>query len=643
VAVLSGDSLGTSNDVVISGIGANEASEWIGLLSAWNYPFEIMDHREISRETFFKDGELRFAVLIITEPFSEIDLQTTSMIEAISQNYGMSLISTIENISANSRPVFGIEEIKGKKKLTPPRIDVVQWPGDLKKPGIRIDFGIKAGLTGIRRRGLGKLDLQKAFSRIVKNFRDSSIEVTKLSLVKNTDVLAVDRNGLPLAHSHQFGAATNYCFALSVTKLLGKFNEAHNLVRSAIDANSGYGMVTADLDRIMALRIDDPGSCVSGYQDTGAILDREKWNSLGDLFEKKGIRASIMYTPRWVDDGDPSFGDLYVEGKFEGVREPGRSRPSSKVKFISKKTGIIYDHNSEYQGIKDLLHRNLIDVQSHGLTHLLPDHEKWILADKKKRNKEWFHEYYDVVQNREIDSEKQTASMRQSKADIISLFGSHPVCISPSGHKQDLATDVNALNVGYLLFSSDYTSISKGNRKIRNSRIPAIFLFLKDPLPNILESGYPFIGVIHDMEITNRGIDALMDTLQRWIDLGIKKIISMEELAVLMCCKIESTFDLQKRTLKININLPEVIINSSALSNNYKNSNLSLSLVMPSPQSFNNTTEFPRQGRLPNKTRNEMQKTKKLDLKVQESSFLEIPIDSANRYSDEKTGRSARQ
>lgn len=105
-------------------------------------------------------------------------------------------------------------------------------------------------------------------------------------------------------------------------------------------------------------------------------------------------------------------------------------------------------------------------------------------------------------------------------------------------------------------FSADFTGILKENMVIRNWNIPSLFLCLKDPSSIASRSGYPFIGVIHDYEIKQQGFDSLHNIIKGWQSKGIKRFISLQELAANLCFSVVGYWFEKERKFRIIISPP---------------------------------------------------------------------------------------
>lgn len=546
------------------GIGQSESFlddsqfvDYVELLSASNFHFDIMALDKISSETFFSGNVVRYSTVILTTPLALFSDSTLSILKEASSKLGISLISSYKSVDQRSKSFFGIETVLGKKYLWPLKVKIIQWPRDIYKGKTVASYGLFSGLPGIRKRGLKMLAPRQTFAKLIKLILNLFLPYIKVDLNLGSQVLATDMKGNPLAWSSQFGKGTNYYFALDGDLFLDKFNEMHRLVRAAIESNSGYGMVSVDLENTMVLRLDDPGASKADYLDNENILEEEDWGEIGRILEDERIPLSVMYTPGWVDDGNSETGTLFIDNEKILERKAGAVYDSSRVKYLfaNKEKGM-HDRVSEFRGLKKLVEKGLTDVHSHGLTHLDPDHKNWSKAKDRGKNWRWYHEFYQAKTGKLANRDEQLHAMRISREKIKLYFGQAPFAITPSGHRQSPDSDLLAYTCGYLLFSSEFMGIYKNNMAIRNWKIPSLFLYLKDPSSFASKAGYPFIGVIHDYEVMQNGIDSLHNVIKGWQSKGIKRFISLQELCTNLYLSVVGYWCEKEQDFRIMISMP---------------------------------------------------------------------------------------
>ena len=239
----------------------------------------------------------------------------------------------------------------------------------------------------------------------------------------------------------------------------------------------------------------------------------------------------------------------------------------------------MFDHEDEFKGLLRVKTSGIIDIQSHGLTHILPEHKKWALSRDRSRNSQWYYEYYNAVDEKPVDEASQVMSMRESRQEIARFYESAPCVLTPSGHRHGDDSDIHAYRTGYLIFSSDFTSYKNKNMVIRNSKIPGLFLLFKNPNDSFSSSGYPFVGIIHDRDLLNPGLKHLENVLNSWLHHGIKRVISLKELTVSLCLRLKSSYSFCPPALRIEVELPA--IDQGRAASYFTGTNIALRIVLP--------------------------------------------------------------
>ncbi len=532
-----------------------EHIDYVELLSAYNYAFDIVAPEGLAAHVFVDSDSIKYSTIVITVALSSLSDASLSVIRQVSHELGVSLIAAYDHPDDRSGAWFGIERFTGKRMLWPLKAVINHWPHE-NGPACVADYGLKSGLPGIRRRGLRKLSWKQTFTKGLSLVSSLKLPYMRAARAPEVQVLSTTMSGEALAWSYQFGNATNYYFALHGDLFLDKYNEMHRLVRSALDANSGHGMVSADLDKTMVLRLDDPGASKAEYVDGGCLLTEKEWNELGTLLAEEHAPLSVMYTPGWVDDGDHKSGTVFIDDELLSARTPGALHDSARVKYVfSDSQRPPHDHVSEFRGLETLVKKHLVDVHSHGLTHLIPDHTAWAAASDKRVDTRWYIEFFDARKDRPVSPEDSAAAMERSKGKIEDLFDAPVAVLTPSSHKHDSECDALAHDAGYDLFSADYTGIIKRGSLVRNWKIPALMLYFKEPSTSIPKAGYPVVGVVHDYEV-KPSLDQFRGVIRKWMAAGIKRYISLNSLAASLCSQIDAHYSIQESRIEVRITLP---------------------------------------------------------------------------------------
>jgi len=542
------------------------------LISSYNYDFDILDPPSLNIHSLVNNGTLNYSIIILTVPFSCLRDDQVEMLRILSHDHGISLLTTFKHPDERCLSLFGIRSLGRTKFLYPRRVKITGWPDGSKESGMPADYSFLAKLAGVRTSGIRKLSLIPTILKIVGAIRNFHISYLTPSLfMKSIEVFAVDKAHNPIAWSYEYGKARNYYFSLDGVVLLDRYNEICRLLLMCVECNSGNGMVSADLRDVALLRLDDPGSCSGEYLNLGARLNAEDWEEYSSYLKEKNIRMSVMYTPGWVDDGNEQRGVLYIDDKKLRDRLPGRVFDSSRVKYVrtagntsgsgtldelSSDPSYIKDHVMEYRKMLHLVEDNVIDIQSHGYTHLTPKVSEWLRSSSIYSDPNWYFEFAEPGPPDQSGSNNSYTSLKKSKVKIKELFGKRPIVFTPSGHKHQEHLDLMAFDTGYLMFSSDFLSYIKKNYVIRNWKIPAIFLPFKKPNNFARKTGIPFIGIVHDYELKELGIRHFHSLISAFNHRSKAKYMTLSELALHLCSEIESYLDTERKHMEIIIRFP---------------------------------------------------------------------------------------
>jgi len=365
-------------------------------------------------------------------------------------------------------------------------------------------------------------------------------------------------------------------FPIITTKTLG----AGRLIRLAFDpgeAQDREGYVTHVLQNIIVhsadkpmawqswqgtliLRMDDPGSAESIYNEAyrRGKLSADQWSKVGDLLAKENARMTIGYVTGWVDDGDESRGDLFIDG-VRTERVPGRIYPSPTVKYdlfdgpIKKS----FDYASEFGAIQSLQVAGRLDVAMHGFTHIFPDKQAWLAAPDRFTNVFWFREF--SAEARKVISENPALPdpFKEGLRYFSSFFKLRPKTIIFPGEEFTRSAVVDALEAGIQLVSSYYLAFRDDDRFCWAQRICAPYL--DQPDSKWFESGLPVVGYFHDFDIIENGVDWLSVNLRRWREKGANRIIDLHQFNISLNTRIHIAIDEDQYTLVVEAS-PQVIL-----------------------------------------------------------------------------------
>ncbi|HRV95066.1 MAG TPA: hypothetical protein P5526_23105 [Anaerolineae bacterium] len=565
-------------------LGDKEVEDYIELLSASNIAFDIHYNDELSFENIVSPaGHVQYSTIVLALPEKLLSDENLSALKKASWEFGVSIVASYQRIGHRSKEFFGIDSIKGKQWRLP--CTLVTCADKLQDPKIEAEIKLGDGWQipiqkwGLKRHPIRfiKKHFKKLWEQVFFYLKVvPRAEVETLAFIQGTSDPAIFR--------YRYGQAINYYIALQSDVYLDRFNSLHRLIREIIRYNSGWGMVEVDLQDTMILRMDDPGTCeriyLKGYDSP--IMGKEDWHHLIKILETHKARLSVMYIPLWVDDANPHNGKLFVKGEEVGHRARGATYHSKDVRFIKSNNGtqVVYDYEPEFQVLQEGLHQGWLDIESHGLTHVDTDLESWLEAKDRYSNLNWYHEFRHVNANQDVTEIEQVDIAQKSAEKIEEFFGVLPTAITPSGHEQSLDSECIAHENGYKIFSSEFNSIQKNGLIIRNDKIASIFLEAIAATPSVSAAGYPIVGVFHDYELVQRGVNWLDTVINEWREFGINKFVTLRELAGYLCASVEAESD--DKTLAVRVDISNTgDVADSLEQRHFFNSEMTIDITLP--------------------------------------------------------------
>lgn len=297
--------------------------------------------------------------------------------------------------------------------------------------------------------------------------------------------------------------------------------------------------VAAPLRHTAVLRMDDPQTSSKiwnteappRYQTRYAGLTAAEWAEIGRLVGVHQARLSVMYVSGFVDDGDGRAGALYLQGRPVADRACGRIYD---VRDVTYRLGDrVYDFSAEFQALRDLVARDVVDIESHGYIHTTPFLQEWCRDPQRPRRFLWISEFFDLYMNRPVPEATQQSHLQASIDRIRRWFGRAPVAFSPPMHAYDEATPVIAQRLGLAvmhaqtLFDLTRTPILETARLIVHwAHLP----YVEDS--DLNESGYPVVIGLHEWDLRTHvpPIRWIHHQIAFFQHRGYRRIISFREL-----------------------------------------------------------------------------------------------------------------
>jgi hypothetical protein len=198
------------------------------------------------------------------------------------------------------------------------------------------------------------------------------------------------------------------------------------LLKRALVWTQGYA-VYKDYGRSVVLRMDDPGTATTSYLSSWHYPQLSQsmiQNNFIVPLQQHNAKLGVMF--------DPGFPWI-----------PTHEITHSVLINFTDPFGTPQNIVSTAAGMRDGMAAGVIEVQSHGLTHMVPDLDTPIAGsanwwngtiDGEWANVNWYREFYDTRRGTEIDAATQQARLQQSSEWILQDFGARPLAFVPGGH-----------------------------------------------------------------------------------------------------------------------------------------------------------------------------------------------------------------
>lgn len=475
--------------------GPSDAQGYVELLTAANIPFEVMwmERFEIPLR-YLVEGDLRkYSTIVLATPARNLSDPSVETLLLASKRYGISLLAAGDAVDWRLRLAFGIQAIEPQPG-GPPRVRALPWAA--------------------RRGGEGALP----------------VLVTR------------------------FGRAVNYHVAAGGPGFLDGYGPAHEAVRDALWTNAGYGMVGVALDGVAALRMDDALFNGSSFQRDPRWgeglhdrLEEEAWERIQAVLAHHGARMSVGVVTGYVDDGDAAAGMLHRQGQLVLHRRCGDVYDSREMRYVDvrgARPGGRYDYESEYRGLARGVREALLDPEVHGYTHVSPDRDGWCRAADRYTNFDWLMELAPRRGTPTTVADRRRI-LEEGTRRVAGWFEVLPSSVIPPSHGADEETELAARDVGFRLLDGPFLSILRSDRVIQNGKIRTFWAHWQgDGLSDApLRAGYPFVVGLHDRELVRRGSEWFDGFLAGWRALGVRRLVTLRELAAHLTARLTASLD----------------------------------------------------------------------------------------------------
>ena len=223
-----------------------------------------------------------------------------------------------------------------------------------------------------------------------------------------------------------------------------------NLFLRSLVWEMGY-VVLPDVDyaHTVILELDDWGTADKGFLSYWRYLEPNEETIRKDLIEP--LKQHHAIASAMVDTG-------YVDRRSKRIVSPWSQN------FIDS-YGLHQDYASTQKGLQEAVTAGVLEIESHGWTHMEPDLESapgpWWTADLAGVGSVdgWYSEFQDRLRDRDVPAAAQLYHMKRSLIEIQQDFGVQPQELKPGGDAWTKSrvnnTAALAARAGFGLFHGD--------------------------------------------------------------------------------------------------------------------------------------------------------------------------------------------
>ena len=351
----------------------------------------------------------------------------------------------------------------------------------------------------------------------------------KLVAAADAEVWA-EAEGEPLILARRMGRGVLVTLAFHPSEARDADGTLTALLRTLLVRARGVPVAWLDFEATLVLRMDDPGGAQNVHSESWLYpkMGLQCWREIRRELESRNARLSVGYVAGWVDDGEPSRGELFVDGSF-AERIPGAVHPSPLVVYQSY-DGMRHDYREEYAGIDELRAAGCGEVELHGFTHMQPNRDAWLAAPDRYSSNRWYRELGVVVPHEK--------PLERGLEAFDRWFHTRPAVLICPGDEWVNETLEHALDLGFELVSSYYLGIEDSGRLLWATHVCAPYLNQAEP--SWFASGLPVVGYFHDRELALDGVSWMTENLDRWSAAGARRFLDLRELAGLLSLRIRA-------------------------------------------------------------------------------------------------------
>lgn len=408
------------------GLVVSEADKFqpvAALLKAWSIPFDILrlDQQHLDASYLFRrDGGIRYGTIVwVADPPSYSGQDSASLEEAVHSGTGLIVINS-RFLDPTLAKLLGL---KFKELYT--STDGFQLPQR---------HYLTRGMTA-----------EVASSVQTHDYSD------RIGVQLAGAEMLISQSQHPVLTANQLGPRTSALWLGSPN--LSVFCSSlfwRNLLFRSLIWSLGYAVVpNLDYSHRIILELDDWGTADKGFLSYWRYLEPSEQTIRESLVEP--LKQHHAVASAEVDTG-------YVDRQTKRVVSPW-------VQQFTDLYGLHQDYASTRQGLKDAANSGMLDIESHGWTHMDPDLDSspgpWWTADLAGEGSVvgWYGEFADQRRGNEVTAATQIFHMEQSLAELQQDFGKEALELKPGNNEWSKSqfdnTAALAARVGFGLFHGD--------------------------------------------------------------------------------------------------------------------------------------------------------------------------------------------
>ena len=348
-------------------------------------------------------------------------------------------------------------------------------------------------------------------------------------------------SGNTVVAARRLGAGTIATLAFHPSEARDTDGAASALLQHLLIWSAPPPVAWLDFNRTLILRMDDPGSSENVHHRiySHTKLSEDQWKAVGTILRHHKARLSIGYVSGWVDDGDSSRGELFVNQR-KPPRVAGAIHPSPQVRYAQPNGAsetIVHDYAAEFRGIQRLRGEGLAEVELHGYTHMHPHTAAWAKAPDRYHQMQWYRELGEPASAAIAARPAEQHPLALALTAFHGNFGTHPSTLISPGDQWTNQVLIHALELGLQLVSSYYLALRDSGRFCWSQHLCAPYLDRPDP--SWFDSGLPVVGYFHDFDLAINGVEWLSRWLEEWVKVGVGRMIDLREFAAAVSRQVQ--------------------------------------------------------------------------------------------------------